>query len=85
MHEQSLLTTQELAAYLGLNPGAIRTRLCRGQDLPPYIKLGREYRWRPADVDAWLENRLEYPGTQSAKPPRESRSRGGRPRNSSLG
>ena len=83
MHE-SLLTTNDLAEYLGLEPGAIRTRLCRGQDLPPYLKLGREYRWRPVDVEAWIEDRLEYPKTQSPDPPRERVSRGGRPRNSSF-
>ncbi|ABM62066.1 helix-turn-helix transcriptional regulator [Halorhodospira halophila] len=84
MHRPPLLTTNDLAQYLGLAPGAIRARLCRGQDLPPYIKLGRHYRWRLDDVDAWLESRVEYPGAEPAKLLKKGAPRKGRPRNSSF-
>ena len=83
MQPTPLLTTDELAQYLGLEAGAIRTRLHRGQDLPPYIKLGRQYRWRLEDVDAWLKSRLVHSVPRSPRPAREVHPRRtGRPRNS---
>ena len=78
-----ILTTDELAQYLRLGAGAIRTRLHRGQDLPPYFKSGRQYRWRLEDVDAWLRSKLEYPVPRSPTPAREVHPRRtGRPRKS---
>jgi predicted DNA-binding transcriptional regulator AlpA len=51
---QQLFSPQTLAAYLGLAPRTIYNRHSSGGDLPKAIKLGHLLRFRPDDVDAWL-------------------------------
>jgi len=48
-----LWTVEDVAAYLRLKPSTVRD-LARKGGLP-VIKLGRFYRFRKADLDAWLE------------------------------
>ena len=52
---QKLLTPADLADLLGLKIQTVYNRICKGRDLPPSIKTGRVQRWRPADVESWLE------------------------------
>jgi len=47
-----LLTTQELAEYLKLNPQTV-LRKARGGELPA-IKLGKEFRFLKQQIDQWL-------------------------------
>jgi excisionase family DNA binding protein len=49
-----LFSPQTLAAYLGLAEQTIYNRHSIG-DLLQAIKLGHLLRFRPADVDAWLD------------------------------
>lgn len=54
-----LLTLAQAAEYLGTTPNHIRS-LVYGRKIP-YRKLGKYLRFRPADLDAWLETRLTRP------------------------
>ncbi|WP_316901988.1 helix-turn-helix transcriptional regulator [Ralstonia edaphi] len=55
---EDLLTPKTLAAALGLAEQTIYNRHSTGGDLPRCIKLGRLLRFRPVDVEAWLEKQL---------------------------
>lgn len=52
---EKLLTPKELANLLGLSVQTIYNRRCMGAPLPIMITIGRRIRFRPTDVDAWLE------------------------------
>lgn len=54
-----LFSPKMLAAYLGLAEQTIYNRHSTGGDLPQSIKLGRLLRFRLADVNAWLESKLQ--------------------------
>lgn len=56
---QQLLTPQTLAAMLGLAVQTIYNRHSTGGDLPRVTKLGRLLRFRPTDVEVWLEGQQE--------------------------
>jgi predicted DNA-binding transcriptional regulator AlpA len=58
-----LLTDDEAAAYLGVSASFLRKTRMTGarQDKappPPFVRIGRLVRYRPKDLDAWLESRL---------------------------
>lgn len=53
-----LLDAKSLAGYLKVSTRTLENMLLRG-DGPPYLRLGRQRRWRPADVEAWLQERAE--------------------------
>lgn len=59
-----LLRTNELAATLGVKPGAIFKWL-REPDpvtpLPRPLKLGRMNAWRRSDIEDWLERKAQQP------------------------
>lgn len=50
-----LYSPKTLAVFLGLAEQTIYNRHSTGGDLPNAIKLGQLLRFRPADVDAWLD------------------------------
>jgi predicted DNA-binding transcriptional regulator AlpA len=52
---QPLLSPKALAAILGLAVQTIYNRHSSGGDLPTAIKLGNRLRFRPGDVDAWMD------------------------------
>lgn len=50
-----LLTTDDVAAWLGIKKCTLeKARSMRLGDFPPYIRIGRAIRYRPADVEVWL-------------------------------
>lgn len=50
-----LLTTEELAAWLGIQRCTLeKARSTRLGDFPPYVRIGRAVRYRRNDVEAWL-------------------------------
>lgn len=50
-----LLTTEEVAAWLGIQKCTLeKARSTRIGDFPPYIRIGRGVRYRRADVEGWL-------------------------------
>jgi len=56
----SLLTSAEAAAYIGVAPSTLAHWRSAGDPHPPAVRLGRRrLAYRVADLDAWLESRLE--------------------------
>jgi excisionase family DNA binding protein len=77
MVEEGFLTTEEVLDYLQVN---LRTvyRLIKAGKIPA-VRVGRQWRFRKRDIDAWLESQ------RSRQPPRPSTARkpvapAGRPR-----
>jgi excisionase family DNA binding protein len=54
--DDPLLTSQEVADYLGIPLATVYTWAARGIG-PDRIKVGRFSRYRKSKVDAWLEAR----------------------------
>jgi excisionase family DNA binding protein len=80
MIDESFLTTEEVLEYLQVN---LRTvyRLIKAGKIPA-IRVGRQWRFRKRDIDAWLESqrpRGGRPATSSAPQPRAAAA-AGRPR-----
>ena len=50
-----LYTIQELAHTLRLQPGTLRNKLSRGDDLPKSVVVGRRRLFPEQAVEAWLE------------------------------
>ena len=61
-----LLDTDQAAAYLGMSEQFLKQARCYG-DLPnrtpgpAFLRLGRRIKYRKADLDQWLEERVERP------------------------
>lgn len=52
---EKLLTTDEVAAWLGIKSCTLeKARSTRLGDYPPFIRLGRVVRYRRKAVEAWL-------------------------------
>lgn len=58
-HREPMLTLRELAKYVGVDsPNTVRAMVRRGELPPAYTRIaGRFPRWKPADVDAWMDRR----------------------------
>ena len=52
-NSQAFLTTEEVLAYLKTTPRTIY-RLIRSGELPA-VRIGRQWRFRRADLDEWVE------------------------------
>lgn len=50
-----LMTTDEVAQYLGLAPSTLNTWRSRGRG-PQFIKVGKLVRYSRSEVDYWLGN-----------------------------
>jgi len=50
-----LYTIQELAQTLRLQPGTVRNKLSRGEDLPRSVRVGRRRLFPEDAVEAWLQ------------------------------
>ncbi len=55
---EPMLTTKELADYLGVAPQAIHDLRTAGRG-PRGIKVGRELRFRTSEIQAWLDRMAE--------------------------
>ena len=83
MTNDGYLTTEEVLDYLQVN---LRTvyRLIKAGKIPA-VRVGRQWRFRKTDIDAWLESQ-QRPRRQRAEDPRPERTAGnpgraeGRPR-----
>jgi len=81
MIDESFLTTEEVLEYLQVN---LRTvyRLIKAGKIPA-IRVGRQWRFRKRDIDAWLESqrpRGGRPAAVSTTPARSTSTAGARPR-----
>ena len=63
MHQahQPLMTPHEVSAYLGVPVGTLYNWRYSGEG-PSCAKIGRHLRYRPADVDAWVAERVAEHG-----------------------
>src|SRR3954471_14757689 len=70
MIDESFLTTEEVLEYLQVN---LRTvyRLIKAGKIPA-VRVGRQWRFRKRDIDAWLDSQRPRGGTRAAPaaPPR---------------
>ncbi len=57
-HENRLMGVGELAAYLGVPVKTLYAWRTRNQG-PPGFRVGRHLRYRWADVQRWIEQRIE--------------------------
>jgi excisionase family DNA binding protein len=80
MIDESFLTTEEVLEYLQVN---LRTvyRLIKAGKIPA-IRVGRQWRFRKRDIDAWLESQRPRNGRPAAtfQPARSGVAAAGRPR-----
>ena len=61
-----LLTSAELAEFLGLAIQTIYNRHHNGASLPPCVRLGRLIRFPVSGVEAWVAQQVEKPMPQQA-------------------
>lgn len=87
---ESLIDTKQLSVIIGVSEQTLRNKVSREcfEDMPPPLRIGRLIKWRPSDVDQWLETKKIQPGstpkcTAAAFPVTEKRGRG-RPRKQVL-
>ena len=78
MMDESFLTTEEVLEYLQVN---LRTvyRLIKAGRIPA-VRVGRQWRFRKRDIDAWLESQRPRATRSASAQPRASASSAGRPR-----
>ena len=54
---ESLLTETEAALALGLQRQTLAVRRCKGNPLLPFIRIGRNIRYRPEDISTLVEDK----------------------------
>jgi excisionase family DNA binding protein len=54
---ENLMSVQELADYLGVPRSTVYQWNYAGTG-PRFLRVGKYSRYRPADVDAWLQDRV---------------------------
>ncbi len=66
MMDETFLTTEEVLEYLQVN---LRTvyRLIKAGKIPA-VRVGRQWRFRKRDIDAWLDSQRPRGGTRAAAP-----------------
>ncbi len=76
--DESFLTTEEVREYLHVN---LRTvyRLIKAGRIPA-LRVGRQWRFRKRDIDAWLETQRPRASRATSSPPRVVMPVAGRPR-----
>ncbi len=57
-HPEHLLSRQEAAAYIGVQPNTLATWACTQRYDLPYVKVGRNVRYRKQDLDAFIQRNL---------------------------
>src|SRR5215510_13036825 len=67
MIDETFLTTEEVLEYLQVN---LRTvyRLIKAGKIPA-VRVGRQWRFRKRDIDAWLDSQRPRDGSKSAPAP----------------
>ena len=59
---KELLDEKQAAAVLDLSPGTLSVWRSTGRYQLPFLKVGRNVRYRRADLDAWLQQRCHVGG-----------------------
>jgi excisionase family DNA binding protein len=60
---EAFLTTEEVLSYLKITPRTIY-RLIRSGELPA-VRIGRQWRFRRADLDRWLDRQRAFSVTSA--------------------
>ena len=78
MMDETFLTTEEVLEYLQVN---LRTvyRLIKAGKIPA-VRVGRQWRFRKRDIDAWLDSQRPRGGRPAAAPAPRPAANAGRPR-----
>ena len=76
---QQLLFPKALATHIGLAEQTIYNRHSTGGDLPRAIKLGHLLRFRPADVESWLNTKGQSSAVETPLSTPGQPSSGGQP------
>ena len=50
----TLIREHQAARLLGVKPTTLTAWRCRGETGPPFVKVGRLVRYRPADIEAFI-------------------------------
>ena len=80
MVDETLLTTDDVLAYLRVNLRTVYRLVSAGKI--PAVRVGRQWRFRKCDIDAWLEHQRAHssPPMVSSVTPARSAKQDGRPR-----
>jgi excisionase family DNA binding protein len=78
MMDESFLTTEEVLEYLQVNLRTIY-RLIKAGKIPA-VRVGRQWRFRKRDIDAWLESQRPRGSRSGGAPARAATPPAGRPR-----
>ena len=54
---EALLDAHQVTALLGVSRRTLESLILK-QEGPAYLTIGRQRRWRPMDINAWIELRL---------------------------
>lgn len=65
--DKALLTDEEAAYLLDLEPESLAVFRSTGRHQIPYIKIGRNVRYRRSDLEAWLVSRTHTNGVTGEK------------------
>jgi excisionase family DNA binding protein len=76
MMDETFLTTGEVLEYLQINLRTVYRLIKAGQI--PALRVGRQWRFRKSDIDAWLER--QRPGGHAVAPDAAARGDQGEPR-----
>lgn len=52
-----LLTEESAAEYLGVKPGTLSVWRSTGRYRLPFVKIGKNVRYRLSDLDTWIKSR----------------------------
>jgi len=50
---------KEYSQFVGIKPSTVFSQICRGVDMPPFIKIGSITKWRPEAVREWIRKKEE--------------------------
>src|SRR5437016_14436648 len=77
--DETFLTTEEVLEYLQVNLRTVYRLLKAGRI--PAVRVGRQWRFRKGDIDAWLDSQRPRGGSRPAPAPAPRPATGaGRPR-----
>ncbi len=63
VRNQTLLDEKQAAEHLTVSPGTLSVWRSTGRYALPFLKIGRNVRYRLDDLDRWLEARVRDSGT----------------------
>jgi hypothetical protein len=67
--DKTLLTDEEAAYVLDLDPDSLAVFRSTGRHQIPFIKIGRNVRYRRSDLEAWLKSRTCIDGVTRKEAP----------------